>query len=157
MQYFGEAFDPNSHAPLPPSLPPSLVPALQVDCRRTLIMQYFGEAFDPSRCKKTCDNCQDEAATVTHDLTPLAQDTIRYVLFPPSLPPSLPPSFRYASIYKPSSLPPSLPPSLQTAGLYVLHAVHPFVSSPRSSGKKLTALPPSLPPSLLPSSGWWTP
>ena len=64
-------------------------------------MQYFGEAFDASRCKKTCDNCQNEAATVTHDLTPLAQNTIRYNVFwslcvllssfPPSLSPSLPP------------------------------------------------------------------
>jgi hypothetical protein len=41
-------------------------------------MQYFGEAFDPSRCKRTCDNCRNEAAVQALDLTELAKNVIRY-------------------------------------------------------------------------------
>lgn len=48
----------------------------RIDCRRHLILRYFGENFDRQLCKKSCDNCENQKAVKSVDMTQYAKQVL---------------------------------------------------------------------------------
>ena len=51
----------------------------EMECRRQQILRHFGEQFDPQHCRKRCDVCLRDEATVEQDFTDAANNLLQIV------------------------------------------------------------------------------
>lgn len=50
-----------------------------VDCRREVLLEYFGEVFDKVLCRQGCDNCSNDTACLTQNVTDEARHALELV------------------------------------------------------------------------------